>query len=478
VSAGRGVAEPDLRASYLALRELLFEERLRHRTNGNGSGASTRPRTRAALDLVTVVVVVRNGEQHIDRCLRSLLAQDRENFEVVVVDDGSTDRTEEIANSHVPSGRVSVERGPGRGISAARNVGLRAARGEAVAYMDVDGFAHPGWLRAALAPLQEDSSIGAVASLVFFDRAPFVIDAAGSMLDVRGHARNHCFGETLEVARLPHEVLYPMGCGMVFRREALEETGGFDEEIVRDYDEVEVAVRVWRSGWRIVLAPRAWVDHAHGQSAISASALIHQKGRIRVMLGHLPARALPRWIAGELLWLLVRTEVRAPLFRAWIWNLRRLAGVVSIRLRWRHARAVPRRLFLPGRAKFPAAPAPPRGDLLYGWHEREGGPEPSARWTTERAGIALHADRPAAGIRIDYRLPPRSPGAAIELRRAGELEPLLEMRLEPGGWKRAEEAVALDPGHYEVVVQAPWTYQDCRRRNLGVAVARLEAIGA
>jgi GT2 family glycosyltransferase len=478
VSTGRAHTETGLRSRYEALRKRVFEERFKGGSNGNGSSRPEAPWQGARIGLASVVVVVRNGETYIDRCLGALLAQDHDPVEVIVVDDGSTDRTAEIAGGYVGSGRVMVAEGPARGISAARNAGLRVARGEVVAYMDVDGFAHPGWLRAALSPLERDPSVGAVASLVFFDRAPMVINAAGATLDVRGNARDHCFCRPLEVARLPHEVLYPMGCGMVFRRQVLEDIGGFDEEIARDYDEVDAAIRVWRSGRRIVLAPDAWVDHVHGQSAAGSTAhLLHQKGRIRVMLAHLPARAMPRWLAGELPWLLIPTEVRDVLRGAWGWNLRRLGSVASTRLRWRHGHVVPRRLLLHGRAKFEPAPASPRDDLLYGWHDPAGGPEPGARWTTERAGMLLHAERPLAGIRIEYRLPPRSPGATIELRRPGELEPLLELRLEPGGWRTAEAPLALDPGHYEAVLKAPWTYQDRQRRKLGVAVARLEPIG-
>jgi hypothetical protein len=264
---------------------------------------------------------------------------------------------------------------------------------------------------------------------------------------------------------------------MAFRREALEAIGGFDEEIVRDYDEVDAAIRVWRSGRRIVLAPDAWIDHVHGQSAAGERAhLIHQQGRIRVVLAHLPARALPRWFAGELPWLLIPTEVRDVLRRAWTWNLRHIGSVAAARLRWLRAPPVPRRLLLPGRSKFAQAPAPPSGNYLYGWHEPGSGPEPGARWTTERAGLLVRAPRANRGLRIEYRLPPRSPGASIEIRRAGELEALARGRLEPGGWKALELPVALEPGGYEALLQAPWTYRDSRRRMLGVAVRRLEPL--
>src|SRR5262249_6470309 len=91
----------------------------------------------------SVVVCTYNGGRTLEQCLRSLLALDYPDYEVIVVDDGSTDDTRAILSRF---GRVHAIHQANRGLSAARNVGLRAATGAVVAYTDSDCFVDPDWL--------------------------------------------------------------------------------------------------------------------------------------------------------------------------------------------------------------------------------------------------------------------------------------------------------------------------------------------
>ncbi|HJZ59180.1 MAG TPA: glycosyltransferase, partial [Gemmataceae bacterium] len=91
----------------------------------------------------SVVVCTYNGGRTLDQCLRSLRELDYPDYEVIVVDDGSTDDTPEILR-RFPEVRAIHQ--PNRGLSAARNVGLYAATGEVIAYTDSDCFADPDWL--------------------------------------------------------------------------------------------------------------------------------------------------------------------------------------------------------------------------------------------------------------------------------------------------------------------------------------------
>src|SRR5205085_10184984 len=96
-----------------------------------------------------------NGGRTLDQCLRSLLDLDYPDYEVIVVDDGSADDTPAIL-ARFPG--VRAVRQPNRGLSVARNVGLREATGEVVAYTDSDCFADPDWLAHLVYQLQQSGA--------------------------------------------------------------------------------------------------------------------------------------------------------------------------------------------------------------------------------------------------------------------------------------------------------------------------------
>ena len=114
--------------------------------------------------LVTVIVPAWNAERYLAECLESILAQDHEPKDVLVVDDGSTDRTGEIALGF--GARVRCERQENAGCNAARNRGLAIARGELVAHFDADDIMSPGALRERIEALLADPKLEACTGLV------------------------------------------------------------------------------------------------------------------------------------------------------------------------------------------------------------------------------------------------------------------------------------------------------------------------
>ncbi|MCW2990196.1 MAG: glycosyl transferase, partial [Solirubrobacterales bacterium] len=109
-------------------------------------------------DLVTVIISVYNGERFISDAVASVLAQDGIDLECIVVDDGSTDLTPEIARGFADD-RVRVIHQENRGVSAARNVGLAQARGEYVAFLDADDVWRPGKLGRQLELFRRDPAL-------------------------------------------------------------------------------------------------------------------------------------------------------------------------------------------------------------------------------------------------------------------------------------------------------------------------------
>lgn len=452
-----------------------------------------------ASPLVSVIVLNFNGAAILPRCLDQLLAQTYKQREIIVVDNASTDGSAEVLSAYASRGVRTVASPVNRGCAGGRNAGLEAARGEVIAFMDNDGYADPNWLAEAIATLTGEEGVGAVAPLVFFDRQGLVLNGAGGTLNRRGYGGDHCFQEPYEFARLPHAVLYPMGCGMVVRREVLEAMGGFDEELFNYYDDVEVGVWAWRLGLQVLCAPRAWVDHGFGSTdAFNRNKVaLCERNRIRTILKYFPAHALPAWALREIGSLLVPRAVWrwAIPWRAWAWNLANLGSTLRRRRRYGPRRGYFDSLIDPSWGAFPP-PLPTNhlartdpaaatdhlpiertdgaSPLSYGWYPLEHDGAVAMRWTTANAAAFVQVPEGASQIELEWRAPRADVAATLRLRRLDDLGVAWQARRLPGSiWSRAGLVCALPPGRYELQIRSQPAHLDAGGRQLGVGIARL-----
>ena len=224
------------KASYHALREV-FEVR--------------RADLLAETPRVSVIVCSYNGGRTLDQCLRSLLALDYPDYEVIVVDDGSTDDTRAIL-ARYPEVRALHQ--PNEGLSVARNAGLRAATGDIIAYTDSDCFADPDWLTHLVYQLQHSGS----AAVGGPNLTPEDGWAAACVAA--------CPGQPTHVLESDQVAEHIPGCNMAFRREALEAINGFDPLYRKAGDDVDVCWRLQQAGSWITFAPGAFVWHHRRQN--------------------------------------------------------------------------------------------------------------------------------------------------------------------------------------------------------------------
>jgi O-antigen biosynthesis protein len=196
---------------------------------------------------VSVVVCAYDAERTIDRCLTSLAALDYPDYEVVVVNDGSRDRTLEIAERYSFCRIISQ---PNRGLSVARNVGAEAATGDIVAYTDSDCVADPLWL-AYLVAKMEAGSLAVCGGPNFPPPEDSLVPAAVAVAP--GGPTHVLLGD--DVAE------HIAGCNMAFRREALLRLGGFDPVFRAAGDDVDICWRFQDAGFTIGFSPAAVVWH-------------------------------------------------------------------------------------------------------------------------------------------------------------------------------------------------------------------------
>lgn len=216
---------------------------------------------------VSVVVVNWNGCHVLAGSLRSLFRQSYRDFEVIVVDNGSTDGTKSLLNHNEFRQVTVVWNSENRGFCAANNQGIRASRGRFVALLNNDAEAEPEWLAELVAVIERDPRYGMAASKIVMYENIQIIDKAGHLIYPDGQNRGRGSGE-LDAGQYGRieEVAWPDGCAALYRRAMLDEIGGFDEDFFAYADDAELGLRARIAGWKAVYAPGAIVRHRLGST--------------------------------------------------------------------------------------------------------------------------------------------------------------------------------------------------------------------
>jgi GT2 family glycosyltransferase len=215
--------------------------------------------------LITVVVVNWNRRDLLRACLISLRQQEGVPFEVIVVDNGSADGSAEMAEREF--GLRVIRNTENRGFCAANNQGIRAAGGEFIGLLNNDAEAEPGWLQALWQACRKAPDVGMAASKILVWENPRVIDKAGHLIFPDGQNRGRGSG-ALDRGQYDREeeVLWPDGCAALYRKEMLDQIGGFDEDFFAYGDDAELGLRARIAGWRCIYTPAAVVRHHRGST--------------------------------------------------------------------------------------------------------------------------------------------------------------------------------------------------------------------
>lgn len=203
---------------------------------------------------ISVVICTYNGGWIIRDCLDGLLELDYPNYEVIVVDDGSTDNTSEIVQDY-PFRLIMSEN---LGVSSARNTGLQAATGEIVAYTDDDARPDPHWLTYLAKTFMETNHAGVGGPNI-------ALPGDGMIADCVANAP----GGPVHVLLSDTVAEHIPGCNSAYRKACLEEIGGWDPKYRMAGDDVDVCWRLQEKGYTIGFSPAAMVWH-HRRNSIKA----------------------------------------------------------------------------------------------------------------------------------------------------------------------------------------------------------------
>lgn len=214
-----------------------------------------------------------NGAAQLGRTLRGLAAQTRP-ADVVLVDNGSSDDSVELARRELPEVKV-LEMGENLGFGPALNRAVAAHPADAVILLNNDAEPEPRFVEALLDGL--GAGVDAVAGVLLQERAPELIDSAGVVADATLMGFDYLHGEPATAAVGAADPLGPTGGAALYRREAFEAVGGFDERIFLYYEDLDLSLRLAATGGRCRLAPEARALHAYSASLGAASAAKYQR---------------------------------------------------------------------------------------------------------------------------------------------------------------------------------------------------------
>ncbi len=222
-------------------------------------------------DSISIVTLTHNKQEVTQRCVSSWLRTDYPSWELIVVDNGSTDGTRQWLEHFREKARrqaVSVTviaNARNVGCSTARNQGLAVARGEKIVFMDNDvALRHRSWLRRLAAVLDEDASVVLVGPKLVYPYPPFAIQCAGAAVSRSGRVQFVGRGEPRDAPRfnIARDVQCLISACMMGRTAAIRNAGGFDEAFNPvEYEDLDLCYRLRSKGWRVRYDPRVEMYH-------------------------------------------------------------------------------------------------------------------------------------------------------------------------------------------------------------------------
>jgi glycosyltransferase involved in cell wall biosynthesis len=223
---------------------------------------------------VTVVIPVYNGERYIREALESVFAQTFRDYEVLCINDGSTDRSAALLMSY--GERVRVVHQENAGQSAARNAGVALARGEYIAFLDQDDR----WYRSKLE--QQVAVLASASNVVLVHCNYDQVDAEGRMLQAGAGLVERALALASPLGLLIGDALI-LPSAMCVRRDALQRVGGFDAEL-RGFEDFDLMARLKPQG-RFVLVHESRMAHRlHGEGCTRAGGIRIMRSRERFLI--------------------------------------------------------------------------------------------------------------------------------------------------------------------------------------------------
>ncbi len=213
--------------------------------------------------MISIIIVNFNGRKLLEQCLKSLSKINYENYEIILVDNNSTDSSIEFVKKAYPS-TIIIKLDKNYGFAEPNNIGAKNAKGNFLVFLNNDTVVCPNFIKEMLKVFFQDSKIAICQSLLLKPNGD--IDSSGDFIDTIGRAYS-----SREKVNEVKKILSAKGACMMVRKESFWDLGGFDKKIVISFEDVDLGWRAWLWGYKVVLAPNSIVYHTGGQTVKNLS---------------------------------------------------------------------------------------------------------------------------------------------------------------------------------------------------------------
>ncbi len=217
--------------------------------------------------LVSILIVNWNGEDVLPNLFNSLKNLTYRNFEIIFVDNGSTDSSLNLIekNKHVNYKLKILCNSRNLGFAPANNQALKKAKGKYLLLLNTDTVVPKNLLEVLVEKMKTDSKIGALQPKILMMDSPKVLDNCGSFLNSLGFTNHWGFGQKDgDAFNRERQVFAVKGACLFTKRDVVEKTGLFDDDFVSYFEESDFCWRVWLAGYKVLYYPKVSIYHKVG----------------------------------------------------------------------------------------------------------------------------------------------------------------------------------------------------------------------
>ena len=205
---------------------------------------------------VSIIIVNYNGKELLQKCLDSLLKVNYDNFEIILVDNNSTDGTVEFVTKNYPS-LIIIKLDSNKGFAEPNNIAAKISNGKYLLFLNNDTVVTPNFISEMVKVMETDKKIAVCQSLLL--KPDGSVDSSGDFIDHLGVVYN----SKTKIDEI-REVSSARGASMLVRSDIFEKLDGFDQKFFITFEDVDLCWRSWILGYRVLIIPTSIVYHEGG----------------------------------------------------------------------------------------------------------------------------------------------------------------------------------------------------------------------